>query len=153
MSYREIYRIDPQKLNFPREVFTTETDMLLGRLSPSRVWMLKAGAYGQAANDQYHDAITELVRMKVNERTCTRAQWYELRRKERLTAAQDALINGLYIPTAQEVVIQMVQGFCEGIREVFRAAADAFSRFSADFREAQRNQHQDNKKENDNGRI
>lgn len=47
------------KTEFPREAFTTDEHTALGILSPSKVFFILNGDYGQAVLDQYTAAVAE----------------------------------------------------------------------------------------------
>lgn len=47
------------KKEFPREAYANDKDMRLGILSPSKVFCIKFGKYGQDVLDQYLDAEVE----------------------------------------------------------------------------------------------
>lgn len=84
---RDIYKIDYDKLRYPRECYSSAYAYRIGLVSPSRLRQATTGGYGTEVLGRTLTAEMENRRLCVNQRCITRRDWKILYRHERKNAA------------------------------------------------------------------
>lgn len=87
---KPIYAIDYEKAKYPSCLYSDGFHELLGILSPSLIGAMWHGEFGNDVVLQYRAAQAEHIKIKVNNRSCTRYEWMAL--KAYLNGPHDTLM-------------------------------------------------------------